>query len=169
MHYSRRMGRRNGPRPTVQSYKKVINIAEASRTTAEQFTRLASGVDSIAAGQTSAIDDDVPTGSHIKLIEIQWSPVNLVNVALHLNWSIQLIHSGQSNVDPRLVGGNPQRNQVFRQGLISMGQSQNQNVKVKFKIPKGFQRMREGDEWRFVYIGTQVYNDSLQIIYKFYR
>ncbi len=161
--------RRNGPRAVVQSYKKVINIAPASLTTARIEDVISNGKDSVAAGQTSPTDADVPTGALIKFIEIQFSQANLVAVAMFTNWSIMQLHSEQTAVGPNVVGGSARRNQVFRQGLYMLGQNQNNNRTIRFKVPPKFQRVREGDSWRFVHISDQVSSASTQIIYKFYR
>lgn len=162
--------RSRSPRTVVQSYKKVLNYAPASRlASTNQVYGLSTGVDSVAAGQTSAIDDNVPTGSIIKQIEIQYSTQNLVNVAAFLWISIQRIHSGQGQVNPQTVGGNPQRNQVHFQRLRSMGQNQNVDNTIIFKVPKKFQRVREGDAWQLVTQCSEVFTDACQVIYKFYR
>jgi len=169
-HGYRGSRRRNGPRQVIQSYKKVINHAAASRAaTADIAFGLSIGVDSIAAGQTGPTDINVPTGSVIKGFVIQYSSMNLVGVALFSHWCIQLTRAGQSLVTPLLVGGNPQRNQVFKQGLMAIGESQNSNIRLLFKIPKGFQRVREGDQWTLVVNSDQVIASVAQIIYKFFR
>jgi len=127
---------------------------------------MVNGVDSTAIGQTGPTNASVPTGWFIEYIEIQWAVTNLVNISLFLQSSIQLIHNAQSVIDPRVVGGNPQRNQVFHQDIKSLGQTQNGNWKFRFKIPKAFQRVREGTKWSFVYENTAVMTDSMNVIYK---
>ncbi len=157
-------------RPVIQSFKKVINHAGASRAASTDIIYpLSNGVDSVAAGQSSPTDVDVPTGSIIKGFIIQYSSMNLVGVSIFSNWCIQLVHSGQSLVSPILVGGNPRRNQVFKQGLMAIGDNQNSNMRLMFKIPKGFQRVREGDKWQLAVNSDGVLAAAAQIIYKFYR
>ncbi len=156
-------------RQVIQSFKKVLNNAETTQPITAVTKQLVLGEDSIAAGQTGPTDPGVPTGSVIKFILIQYSCMNLVNVSNTHHWCIQLLHSGQTIVPPDAVGGNPQRNQVFVQGHMNMGQSQNNNRTIKFKIPRKFQRVREGDSWNFTSKSTQVYTDAMQTIYKFYR
>ncbi len=123
----------------------------------------------MAAGQTSATDADVPTGSIIKFIQIQFSAMNTAIAPAFLHLSVQLLHSGQTQVDPRLVGGNPQRNQVFHQDMFGIGANQNSNRTIRFKIPKKFQRVREGDKWIFNRTADVTWGDVMQVIYKFYR
>lgn len=82
---------------------------------------------------------------------------------MHL--SVQKIHTGQSTVAPNVVGGNPQRNQVFHQSLRVLGQLQNMNYSYTFKVPKKYQRIREGDAWAFVYQSSQIWTDAVQVIY----
>lgn len=165
-----RRGRRRTVRAPVQSFKKVINIAPASvGAAANNVTVIATGVDSVAAGQTSAIDSNVPTGSIIKYIEVHFNAQNLVNVAAFMHIAFQYLENGQSVVSPNVVGGSPQRNQVLRQDMFSVGQNQNVNRVYRFMIPKKFQRVREGRSWRFVSQCDQISTQVTQCIYKFYR
>lgn len=173
VYMPRRTGYRRRPsrtRSVIQSYKKVLNFAPASHAAGAQaiFT-LTNGVDSIAAGQTSVADGNIPTGSVVKFIEIQFSTVNLISVASFMHLTIQQVHSGQSAIAGNAVGGNPQRNQVFHQEMLSLGQDQNNNRKVRFMIPKKFQRVREGDRWQWTVTCDTIWTDALQVIYKFYR
>ncbi len=161
--------RSNGPRPVIKSYKKVLNFAGTSQSVANHVDVITNGADSLAIGQTGPTDKDVPTGSHVKYFEIQYSGYNGINAAVFLHFSIQLLHSGQTFVDPRLVGGDPQRNQVMHQALATVGQLQSFNRTFKFKVPKRFQRIREGDRWEFVYHNSGVINDIKQVIYKVYQ
>lgn len=165
-----RRRRSHMPRNVVQSFKKVINHAPASIAAATRTNYNAStGTDSVAAGQTSATDTAVPTGSVIKYIEFQYSVTNLVGIASHHWISVQLTHSGQTPINPDVIGGNPNRNQVHYQLMYNVGQDQNSNHIVKFKVPKRFQRVREGDIWRLVTISDTITTQACQIIYKFYR
>ncbi len=157
-------------RPVVQSMKYVVNYAEASRSASTNVSFTAStGKDLISAGQGSAVGRDVPTGSIIKYIEFQYVAVNLVAVALFIHSAIQLTRSSQAVIDPRVVGGDDQRNQVFHQDLFSCGKEQNVNRVYKFRVPKSFQRVREGDNWTLVTNGSQIHTSACQIIYKYYR
>ncbi len=155
--------------PPIQSFKKSINHVSASFTAGFQQEVLATGVDSIAAGQTTLTDGNVPTGSLIKYIEIQLAIANVVEAACFVNVAIQYRLSTQTAVDPDLVGGNPQRNQVLHQELFSVGGFQNSTHKFKFKIPKKFQRMREGQIWTLAWRNSATVSREVQAIYKFYR
>lgn len=159
-----------GPRPIIKSYKKVLNDAAASRaagTTVE--LDLVTGIDNNAIGQTGVVDGTVPTGSIIKYIEIQYACTNLVATSDFIHIAIQKLHSGQTKVSPATVGGNPQRNQVFFQKMMSVGQGQSAYWTIKFRIPKKFQRIREGDKWVFTRIFSAVTTDITQAIYKVYQ
>lgn len=158
------------PRNVIQSFKKVLNTAPTSRAASTNIVYdLVSGVDSVAAGQTGVIDDQVPTGSVIKEIIIQYSVINLVSVAMFNNISIQHLRSGQTSISPIVVGGNPQRNQVHLQKMKSVGQDQQRDYEIRFKIPRKYQRVREGDKWVLTSLCNQIFTDNLQVIYKFYR
>lgn len=165
-----RRRRASMPRTVVQSFKKVLNFAPTSQSAGKHNFDLVKGVDSTAAGQTGVTDADVPTGSVVRFIEIQFNVINLVSVAAFTWISIQSRRSGQSaTVDPRVVGGNPQRNQVYYQMQRMSGPDQNNNYVIKFKVPAKYSRIREGDIWSLVVNSDQVTTDACQVIYKFYR
>ncbi len=153
----------------VQSYKKVIFRIEASFSSGFQNEQIALGVDSVAAGQTSATDPNVPTGSIIKYIEVQFAASNVVLTPCFLNCTLQYVLSGQTTVDPNLVGGHAQRNQVLHMDMFTIGEGQNSTHKFKFKIPKKFQRLREGMAWHLAWRNSATVSRQVQMIYKFYR
>ncbi len=156
-------------RPVIQSFKKVLNMAVASFTAGFQSEFLAIGVDSVAAGQTTATDHQVPTGSIIKYIEIQLVVANLAAAAGFIDATIQYRLAGQVFINPRFIGGSNQRNQVLKQSLFSVGEGQNSTHVIKFKVPKKFQRIREGMEWALVWGNGSSVTREIQVIYKFYR
>ncbi len=157
------------PKAVIQSYKKVINHAPASFTAGTNVYAMTLGVDSVAAGQTGPTDTNVPTGSVIKYLEIQLALANLGVNASFIHIAIEQIHSGQSVIAPNVVGGDPKRNQVFYQQLFQLGADESFYRTFKFKVPKSFQRVREGDNWQFVWNSDATVSGSCQIIYKFYR
>ncbi len=161
---------RSFPRSVVQSFKKVHDHAGASFGSGINTTYiLSNGVDSVPAGQTGVIDPDVPTGSVIKSILITICPLNITSNSTLWHFSIQRLHSGQSSISPNVIGGDPQRNQVFHQKLRILGKDQNQNVVINFKIPSKYQRVREGDQWIMNTLGTNSYSQGAKVIYKFFR
>ncbi len=156
--------------PVIQSYKKVLNFAPISRVSGTTFSdNMSLGVDSVPAGQTSVTDPNVPTGSVIKFIEIQWALGNVSGGNNFFHVAIEQVHTGQGSLAPDVVGGDPQRNQIFYQSLFQIGTDQNGSRTYRFKVPKKFQRVRDGDSWRFVRKGSATFTESIQIIYKFYR
>ncbi len=156
-------------RPVIQSYKKVLNYAPTSQGTSVIPKAMSIGTDSVAAGQTSPTDTAVPTGSVIKFFEVHYTVTNLLSTQLVMHMCFQLLHSGQAVLVPNVVGGSPRRNQVHYQLMFGVGEQQNSNHVWRFKVPKRFQRVREGDVWQFLTIGSGNHSDSAQIIYKFYR
>jgi len=168
--FRRRSRRMSRPQPVIQSFKKVINFAPTSRAaTTVLDNAISTGTDSTAAGQTGPTDGAVPTGSIIKYFEIQYCVQNVADVACFMHVAVQLTHSDQSIVDPRVVGGNSQRNQIFFQKIYCVGHKQNTNILIKFKVPKRFQRVRETDQWHFTRVASVAFADTMQVIYKFYR
>ncbi len=161
--------RRSSLGNVVQSYKKIIFRVNASFVSGFQTEELVLGVDGIAAGQTSATDVNVPTGSIIKFFEVQFTANNAVATPCYLNCTLQYRLSNQPAINPNNMGGDNQRNQCLHMDLFSVGQDQNSTHKFKFKIPKQFQRVREGMKWTLVWSNSATINRELQCIYKFYR
>ena len=166
-HYRSR--RSSMPRQVIQSYKKVLNFAPVSQAAGSRNIIYATGVDSVAAGQTSAIDSDVPTGCIIKFVTIQISLGQIVGGAVFAHMSIQRLGNSQPAVPSNTVGGSPQRNQVFRQFMKQLGINQNYNQTITFKVPPKFQRVREGDNWLLEITTSNTLTQAFQVIYKFYR
>ncbi len=160
--------RRRGIRPIIKSFKKVLFNVNASFGAGFQTEFIAQGIDGVAPGQSSVNDPVVPTGSVIKYVEVQFAANNSVATPVYLNCTLQYKLSGQAFIDPNAVGGNQQRNQVMHQDLFAVAQNQNSTHKFKFKIPKGFQRLREGMQWGLVWANSATVNREVQIIYKFY-
>ncbi len=156
--------------PVIQSYKKVINHAPASIAAASNnILEASTGEENAVVGQTSPVDVDVPTGAVIKYIEFQISLNNIVENPAFAHVLIMQKLSGQGNLSPNVVGGNPLRNQVFHQDLFAVAANQNVNRVYKFKVPKKFQRVREGATWQLIMQCNQAVSMAGQFIYKFYR
>ncbi len=168
MVFRRRGGRRSYSRPVIQSYKNITVDGPASRAAATNIIHIfALGVDDYS-GPTVA-GSEVPTGAEIRYMDIQPSFMNLVLIAGIISVTIQKLRSGQTAINPLAQFGNPQRNQVFYTRTFMIGQNQNNNLHIPFKVPKGMQRMREGDRWELVYRSDIVFTSITQAIYKFYR
>ncbi len=168
--HSFRGSRRGNGRPIVQSFKMVVNDAPASVAAGVNNIHTASaGTENAVVGQATTTSTQVPTGAVIKYIEWQLAIQNLVNVAAFAHVAIQQRLSGQGNITPNVVGGNPLRSQVFHQELFCVGQNQNVNRVFKFKVPKSFQRVKDGAIWQLVINVDQVSTQVGQTIYKFYR
>ncbi len=163
----RRMGSR--PRQVIQSYKKILQFAPTALAAGKVDRACTTGVDSVAAGQTGVTDSNVPTGAVVTKINIQGAISNLISQNAFSWVSMQRVHSGQSTIDPRVTGGDPQRNQVHYQSLRMIGQNQNVNYNFTFKVPKKFQRVRDGDQWQFVTNSDVITTQAFQVIYTFYR
>lgn len=159
--------RRSGLRPMTRTFKKVLNFAEASFAAGTNSELLALAADGVAPGQTTAVDGTVPTGARLKFMEIQFPVTNAVDQTAYINCSVQYLLSTQAILSPDAVGGNPQRNQVLHQDLFSVGFNQNSTHKFKIRIPKRFQRMREGMSWLLVWSNSNTVNRRVQCIYKF--
>ncbi len=152
----------------IQSYKQISVDGPASRAAATNIVHLvAQGVDNYA-GPTAA-NNEVPTGAKISSVLLLLGFTNLVAISALLHLNFQFLRSGQSVIVPGAIGGNPQRNQVTDTRMFFLGQNQNSNLMMIIKVPKIFQRIREGDTWRLVYRCDAVFASATQAIYKFYR
>lgn len=168
MVYRRRRMRMVRARAPIQSFKQVQSNAPASVVAGTQTDFvLAQGVDNYTG--PDAFNKDVPTGATITNFDIQISMSNLVGIASFVWVTIQHLRSGQTAIDNQAVGGNAQRNQVHLQIQRSLGKDQNRDIVIPFKIPKKFQRVREGDQWVCSVKCDTIRTQALQHIYKFYR
>ncbi len=81
-------------------------------------------------------------------------------------WSIQRSLSGQSIVNPVSAGGNPLRKNILLTGMVGLGAGQNNGIHIKFRIPKRFQRIGDGDAWSIVNNNGLATSAQYYIIYK---
>ncbi len=150
----------------MRVYKKQLNHTVASSALFTQ-DNLCVGVDSLALGQTSITDGNVPTGSKIKGFLIMLSITNPGTTSVEWGANLQYLVSGQSSgIDPLAVGGNPQRNQVIRSWHGIIAQDSMTNINVFVKIPRQFQRMKEGMIWRIGISSSAAREQAIQTIYK---
>jgi len=150
----------------MRTFKKVINhIIVSSALLTNDI--LAIGVDSVALGQTSITDGQVPTGTKIRGFLISFGVGNVGTSNMEVGICLEYLVSGQTlGNSPLSVGGNPQRNQVIRQWHANVAQDTNFNRTEYVKIPKQFQRMREGMIWRLNMESSESRTMSSQTIYK---
>jgi len=166
MHFRRRRSSSLGT--VIKSYKKVLFFAPQSIVPGITQDELIQGVDSLASGQANQTDSLVPTGVIVKALDIQFNMSNTGQQTTSIVMSLQHLHAGQSIIDPRTQGGNPQRNQVFFTKSLFIGENQQVNTHIKFKIPKKYQRVREGDKWTWVFVADEAFSAQNLIIYKTY-
>lgn len=168
MPYFRRRPMRRRLPVVVQGFKQVVNQAPVSIAAATQNTvDIVKGVDNYTG--PDALDRNVPTGAVVKFFEIQISLQNLVNVAAFVWITVQRLEQGQAYIDGQTVGGANQRNQVYHQVQRAVGQNQNVNITIRFRVPKGFQRVRANQFWGVTIKSDQITTQATQVIYKFYR
>lgn len=141
----RRRSSRRTVRPVIQSVKRQIVVGPITQVPGNIQYTLTKGTDLLSVPVEQA---EVPTGAIVKYIEVQVSQqhVGTTDTAFTV-LSVQLVHSGQVAIDPYTTGGNEQRNQVMHTIVRCVSPLQNSNVMIKFKIPKRYQRIRNGDRW----------------------
>lgn len=133
----------------MQTYKKVITNALVSTTVTTAYD-LALGVDNTTLGQTSTTDATLPTGAKISGARIQQGIGNLTAGALQVAVTFQYLLANQVNVPSLNQGGNNQRNQVLKTWHKILAPDEQFNIDTYIRIPRKFQRLREGMRWRVV-------------------
>lgn len=157
------------PKGSIRSKKYVIDEAEASETAGLHSFFMATGTDNTTLGQSSATDNAVPVGSRIKIFDLRAVFGNLVAVNDFVYWSIQRRVSGQSGINPLSPGGNPLIKNILLSGLFSVGKEQNKTLHIRYKVPKRFQRLGDGDVWTFSYNLGQITTTAKQVVYKVFQ
>ncbi len=165
------MARFNRSKRPIRSIKNIIdgegNILAA--TAAEQ--QIATTVNTYTGAVT-----ETTVGSSINAFYVSVFMLNDVDQAAgSLNWYIAKRHAGQtfaSFPSPGAVGGSTVRNQIFHMekglaGNIADGGS-TMVFKGVIKVPRGQQRMREGDIWFIAIENIQAGKFCIQAIYKWY-
>ncbi len=158
--------RGNGQRPLVRTAKYILVVAPASEIAGLNVQTLVVGADNATLGQTGVTDGTVPVGARITHMEIWMPKINLGATANFITWTIQHTQSGQTVVNPLVAGGNPIRKNIVLTGVIGLGQNQNNSVHIKFRVPKRFQRIADGDGFNLVTENNLAVSTSYYIIYK---
>ncbi len=154
------------PKGSTRSVKYVLDEVQGTSTTGTVSFELAKGVDDETLGQTNGQDTSVPTGVKIKQFNIMSCWGSITGVSTFLHWSIQRLSSSQNAIDPTAVGGNALRTNVMMQGMSCIGDRQNATVDIKYKVPKKFWRIRDGDRWMFTTKSSTNVDTVKQCIYK---
>ncbi len=152
----------------IQSYKQISVDGPASRAAATNIQHVfAQGVDNYTG--PSATNNEVPTGAKLITIDLQLAFSQLVAVSSNIVFSVQVIGPAQGVVTPNAQGGNSMRNQVIYTRNFFCGKEQNTNFHLRLKIPRVYQRVKEGTLYMLVYRADTVFASVTQAIYKFYR
>ncbi len=152
----------------IQSYKQITVDGPASRAAATNIIHtIVQGTDDYSG--PLAGNNQVPTGAHISSVLVMLAFTNLVSVSALVHLHLQCFRSGSGVVTPGVVGGNALRNQVIATRMFFIGKDQNNNLMYQIKIPKIYQRIREGDSFALIYRCDAVFASATQAIYKFYR
>ncbi len=166
--------RRSGKGNIIDSVKHEIrysNLLAAGGSVKTVFIAVAKNTADISA------DNHVKTGSLIKAIFFENNYNFEGNVTAIFDWSLIKVKGGQDIAtlfDPA-IPNQPQRSQVFLWGMeMPAGINNSSSVKRMgtLLIPKGKQRMSEGDAWLLVYrstVGAGVEDACGHFIYKEYR
>ncbi len=152
----------------IQSYKQVTVDGPASRAAATIIIHdVLLGVDNYTG--PGASNSEVPTGAKVMSFLLMATYSNLVAVSSLMHFHVQFRRSGTAVVTPGVVGGNPLRNTVTTTRMFFIGKEQNTTMVILVKVPRIYQRIREGDIWSILYSSDTVFASATQAIYKFYR
>ncbi len=158
------------PRGARRSVKYQVTQAGASEAAGIQAVTMFKGKDEETLGQTGPADSDVPTGSIVPQVEIFMPKVNLGSgTANFITWSIQRTRTGQAVVDPIIQAGNPLRNNVMLTGKLGLGAGQNNQLHVKYRLPKKMQRIADGDVWNIVNNNGLAVSTEYMFIFKVFQ
>ncbi len=160
--------RRSIPRSTIRSAKYIVQVAAASEASGTGAATIMTGTDSAVIGQTGPTDAAVPVGAKVSTIEIFMPKVNLATTANFIHWTIQRIRTGQSVINPLSAAGDPLRTNIMLSGVVGLGDRQNSNLHVRYKIPPKMQRLASGDSWIIVNNNTSAVSTVYQFIYKIF-
>ncbi len=170
MRHFRGSRRRSGPpRGGIVSNKYVVDEAESTEVAGLQVFQMALGVDGTTMSQTGVTDTSVPSGAKITKLDIRVSYSNLASLSAFVHWAIELRLSGQASINPITVGGSPLRTIVMLSGVKSVGDNQNQDIHIVYKIPPKFQRMKDGMQWQWTANLGQLMQTVKQVVYKVYQ
>ncbi len=159
--------RRNGlPRSTIRTVKRIVVGAASSEAAGLIAVTVVQGNDTGLQGQTGVTDTTVPVGSKIAAFEIFMPKVNLAATANFITWSLQRTQAGQSVLNPVSAGGANTRNNIMLTGVVGLGEGQNNNLHVKYRIPPKFQRIQDGNVWSLVMNNTSAVSTFYYMIYK---
>ncbi len=157
------------------------NIIDSIKHEARYSLLLASGgsvknIDIAQAVNNPVLDNDVKTGSLIKAIFFENNYNFESNITAIFDWCIAKLKVGQANVDfDPAIPNQPNRSQVFLWGMeMPAGINNSSSIKRMgtLLIPKGKQRMSEGDRWVLFYrssAGAGQEDACGHFIYKEYR
>ncbi len=161
-------GRRRGyprPRNVIRTAKYIVVVGPASEATGTTVTPMILGADNAVLGQTGVTDITVPVGARVEKIEIFMPKIGLGAIGNFITWSVQHLVSGQAVISPIVAGGSPLRKNIILTGHVGLGQNQNNSIHVKFRIPKRFQRIGDGDAFQIVNHNHLAVTTDYYIIY----
>lgn len=151
----------------MRSVKYVIVDGPASAGAGTEVVSVALGVDNATLGQTGPTDGSIPTGARIESMDIFMPKVNLgAATANFITWTLQRTVQSQAVINPLAVAGSGLRKNVILTGVLGLGAGQNNQLHIKFKIPRKFQRMSDGDAWSIVNDNGLAVSVFYYIIYK---
>ncbi len=158
------------PQGSTRSVKYIVEIGGATEATGTTVATLAQGVDNTTLGQTGVTDTLIPVGSKITLFDIRMPKVNkAAGTANFVHWSLQRTVSGQGVINPASAGGNPLRKNIMLSGVLGLGPGQNNSGHIRYRVPKRFQRIGDGDAWTLVNNNLLVVDTAYEFVYKVFQ
>ncbi len=158
------------PRGMSRSAKYTVEQAGSSEAAGIQAITMAKGTDAQTLGQSGPTAFNVPVGSKITLFDIRMPKVNLgAGTANFIHWSIQRTLTGQSVLNPISSGGSPLRKNIMLSGVLGLGAGQNNSLHIRYKVPKRFQRMGDGDVWQIVNNNGLACSTIYEFVYKVFQ
>jgi len=119
-----------------------------------------------------------PHGTKILGFYLDASIMNVDNIVGRTDWYLCKVNGGQSITNyptPGSTGGNQLRKLIFHeekgifQGTATTGGGNASRGRQFIRIPRGYQRMGEGDKWIIRVGSSENYSYCLKAIYKWYQ
>ncbi len=164
------MPRRSLAMRPINSVKNIVDFTGLGEAAATTRTILLASVVNDYAGASGTI----PIGAKLSSIYLFVQMINGDSSVANLDWYVQKAPFGVPKPTPGATGGDVARKYILHEEKGIPGNALDGAYPLTFKgvirIPRGRQRMAEGDEVRFVYrSGGGTSNTCLKCIYKFYQ
>ena len=161
-------------RMSVASVTSLKNQHGRKQNTVPGTKNFISVMTAIPPGEARTLGSQVPAGAHVYSVacDLNWIHGS-GSGAGSLDWYFIFMRAGQEIADAPTadwsdIGLSNLRNQIIYSELNEIGTEDAGAVKrrVRIKVPKLYQRVREGDVWRLVYDNSDTVEENIGFRFK---